>query len=161
MVVNTSFLISYGANMEYEQEGLWGLVPHWVRPIRFEEVSRTKRIIQIEKVLNTPSCSEENGARRGVVRCEALFGTQDSGLKLLASRRYFWAPVIFNIYRDQDTREETLTFSVITRKASSYELSLQHPLQVPVELSDPLRWVDPRLSKFSIEILFQELLTRL
>lgn len=158
--VDTTFLVSYGANLEHHQEGTWGLVPHWVRPDRFEEVAKSKRILHIEKVLYTPSCLEENGARRGVVRCETIFVKQNSDLKRLVSHKFYWAPVIFNIYQNREANERTLTFSVITRKASSYELRLQHPLQVPVELPDPLKWVDPRLSKFDLEPLFQELLRK-
>lgn len=144
--------------MEHEDEGVWGMVPRWTPAARFDEVSLKRRFIEVEKLTIAPSYSEENGAFRGVIRCEgALFQPYSKRVMIKAGTDH-WSPVVFNRYYNRDSKQELLTFSVVTRQVSSYDLSLDHPLQVPIELPDPLAWVDPKLSKFKIESFIEELL---
>jgi hypothetical protein len=155
----STFRIWYGPAMEYQEEGVWGLVPRWTPLPRFDEVGKLRRIIQVEKMLSTPSCLEENGAKRGVIRYDNSSFQQRSPLVRIKSGKEYWAPVIFNRYHDKESNETVLTFSVVTRQVSSYELKTHHPLQVPIELPDPLSWLDPALSKFKIDSFFHKILS--
>lgn len=155
--VNSTFQILYGPRMEYQAEGIWGMVPQWTPSSRFDEVSKARRVIQAEKLMNMPSYSEENGTRRGVIRCENTYFHLHSNRTKTNVRQEYWAPVVFNYYHRKEANDIVLTFSTVTRLVTSYELCMLYPPQLPIELPDPLLWLDPKLSKFKIEPFLYEL----
>jgi|GEM_PF-1096125 hypothetical protein len=157
--IDMRFSIWCGAEMELREDSAkWGMVPLWTPASRFEEVSMKRRCIAADKLTNTPSYLEENGAIRGVMRCEGAPFQPNTNRVMIKAGTTHWSPVLFNWYRNKESGVEVMTFSVVTRLISSFDLRLGHSLQVPLELPDPLRWLDLKMTQFKTEQFLHELL---
>jgi len=154
------------------EAAIWGLIPSWTKSIQSAKDIRYKTLnARSETVFELPSFSAPIMTKRCLFPSTGFFEFHHTGKNVtpyyiyLKNEEIFSLGAIFDVWQNPKSREEVMTFSVLTTPAnylcSKIHNGGENPFRMPLILNreDEERWLDNSLNIDEIKSFFEPMHT--